>query len=108
MELIDSSAREIGIPNVEIMSYTGSMMQAARATNATAIIRGLRQMSDFNDEFLINGMVARTLPDVPIAYFICKQEYLHVSSSSVRQLADLDEEFSWMVTPSVKQAIERK
>lgn len=108
MELIKSSSREIGISNIEVMSYTGSMMQAARDTNATSIIRGLRQMSDFNDEFLINGMVARTLPDVPIAYFICKQEYLHVSSSSVKQLADLDEEFSWMVTPSVKRAIERK
>jgi pantetheine-phosphate adenylyltransferase len=107
LSLIEQSVREIGLDSsqINVLCYTGSMMQAARDTNATAIVRGLRQMSDFNDEFLINGMVAKTLPGVPITYFICKQEYLHVSSSAVKQLTDLDEEYSWMVTDCVMKEL---
>jgi pantetheine-phosphate adenylyltransferase len=70
-----------------------------------AIIRGLRQISDFGDEFTINGMVARSLPEIPLTYFICRQDFLHVSSSSVKEMAALGEDVSWMVTPTVLEYI---
>ena len=108
-EMIKLSVRESGLPlnRISVGTYRGSMMQEARDRAATSIVRGLRQMSDFNDEFLINGMVARTLPEVPMSYFICRQDYLHVSSSAVKQLADLNEDFSWMVTESVSPYLNR-
>ncbi len=86
---------------VGISDYTGSMMEAARVRSVDAIVRGLRQISDFGDEFTINGMVARALPHTPMTYFICRQDFLHVSSSSVKEMAKLGEDISWMVAPSV-------
>jgi len=105
IRLIRRSLTEEGlIDRVTIGSYDGSMMQEARDRNATALVRGLRQMSDFNDEFLINGMVSRTLP-IPLTYFICKQEYLHVSSSAVKEMASLGEDYHWMVPRVVALAL---
>ncbi len=100
IDLIERSLDEAGLDMARLryIAYEGSMMQQARVLKATSIVRGLRQMSDFNDEFLINGMVAKTLPETPMTYFICRQEFLHVSSSAVKELAALNEDFSWMVT----------
>lgn len=106
--LILSSLVEQGfdLARIGVSTYTGSMMDEARRHNADAIIRGLRQISDFGDEFTINGIVARVLPDTPMVYFICRQDFLHVSSSSAKEMADLGEDFGWMVTRSVKVAME--
>jgi phosphopantetheine adenylyltransferase len=42
---------------------------------------------------------------VIFTHFICKEKYLHVSSSYARELASLDEDVSWLVTPSVARAL---
>ncbi len=109
-EIIVMSAEESGIDleRLSVGSYYGSMMQEARDRNAGGIIRGLRQISDFGDEFTINGMVARAIPDIPMTYFICRQDFLHVSSSSVKEMAYLKEDYSWMVTPTVATRIQRE
>ena len=84
-ELIKKSLQDEGfdLKRIGVSLYSGSMMNEARERGATGIIRGLRQISDFGDEFTINGMVARAIPDIPMVYFICRQDFLHVSSSSV-------------------------
>lgn len=108
IDLVWESVVEVGLDykKISVGSYHGSMMAEARNINATAIIRGLRQISDFGDEFTINGISSRALPDVPMTYFICRQDFLHVSSSSVKEIASLDEDFSWMVTKCVSRRFE--
>lgn len=102
--MVTDSLSEIGLTdNVTVGCYTGSMMEEARNRNATAIVRGLRQISDFGDEFTINGMATRAIPNTPLVYFICRQDFLHVSSSSVKEMASLGEDFSWMVTRTVEK-----
>lgn len=100
---IETSIAEVGLPaeRFTVGHYTGSMMEEARRLGVNAIVRGLRQISDFGDEFTINGMVARALPEVPLTYFICRQDFLHVSSSSVKEMNSLGEDISWMVTPKI-------
>ena len=102
--LIRESIKECGLDadRITVGHYDGSMMQEARDQRATAIVRGLRQISDFGDEFTINGMVARAIPEIPLTYFICRQDFLHVSSSSVKEMASLNEDISWMVAPCVQ------
>jgi pantetheine-phosphate adenylyltransferase len=90
---------------VSVRYYSGSMMQEARDLKVNALVRGLRQISDFGDEFTINGMVARSIPEIPLTYFICRQDFLHVSSSSVKEMFSLGEDIDWMVTPSVKNGL---
>jgi pantetheine-phosphate adenylyltransferase len=92
---------------IEVGTYSGALMDRADALEATAIVRGLRQISDFNDEFTINGMVSRLLPEVPMVYFICHHEFLHVSSSSAKELAryGYHAEIDWMVGRAVRDKL---
>lgn len=105
--MITETIKEAGLDHKRVKGavYAGSIMQEARAQGACAIVRGLRQISDFGDEFTINGMVARSLPDIPMAYFICRQDFLHVSSSSVKEMASLGEDIRWMVSQSVRERV---
>lgn len=89
-----------------IGEYSGiSIIKYAHQVGATHIVRGLRQAGDFNDEFALTGIAGRLDSDVIFTHFICKEKYLHVSSSTARELASLGEDISWLVTPNVEAAL---
>lgn len=106
-DLIFNAIQEVGLEGdrIHIHIYDGSMMQEARRIAPTALIRGLRQISDFGDEFTINGVWSRTM-DIPITYFICKEKYLHVSSSTAKEMHRFGEDISWLVPNCVKKALD--
>jgi pantetheine-phosphate adenylyltransferase len=109
VEDMDLDGAEAPPAQVEIGSFAGeSVTKYARRIGATHVVRGLRQFSDFDDEFRYHGMFGRLEPNIPLVHFICHESFLHVSSSSARELASLDEEVSWLVTPSVEDALRRK
>lgn len=86
--------------------YQGiSIIKYAHEIGATHIVRGLRQAGDFNDEFALVGAAGHLDSSVIFTHFIGKEKYLHVSSSTARELASLDEDVSWLVTPSVEKAL---
>ena len=90
-------------------SYSGiSIIKYANQIGATHIIRGLRQAGDFNDEFALTGAAAHLDNNVIFTHFIGKEKYLHVSSSTARELASLEEDISWLVTPSVEVALKNE
>jgi pantetheine-phosphate adenylyltransferase len=87
--------------------YAGiSIIAYAKLIGATHIVRGLRQAGDFNDEFALTGIAAYLNDNIIFTHFIGKEKYLHVSSSTARELASLGEDISWLVTPSVEKALE--
>ncbi|MDR3472177.1 MAG: pantetheine-phosphate adenylyltransferase [Devosia sp.] len=91
---------------VEVGSYIGeSVIRYARRVRATHLVRGLRQASDFDDEFRYHGVFGRLDPTIPMVHFICQETFLHVSSSTARELASLQEDVSWLVTPTVERAL---
>lgn len=85
-----------------------SIVRYAHDIGATHIVRGLRQAGDFNDEFALTGIAGRLDSCVIFTHFICKEKYLHVSSSTARELASLGEDISWLVTPSVEAALKHE
>ena len=94
---------------IEIGSFAGeSVIKYARRIAATHVVRGLRQFSDFDDEFRYHGMFGRLEANIPLVHFICHESFLHVSSSSARELAGVDEDVTWLVTPSVESALRGK
>lgn len=99
-----------GLPDqVEIGSFAGeSVIRYAHRVGATHIVRGLRQSSDFDDEFRYHGVVGRLDPMIPMIHIICRESFLHVSSSTARELASLREDVSWLVTTSVEGALRGK
>jgi len=85
-----------------------SIIKYAHQIGATHIVRGLRQAGDFNDEFTLAGAAGHIDSNVIFTHFICQEKYLHVSSSTARELASLNEDISWLVTPSVEEALRKE
>ena len=98
----DGGALEIGeFTNQSLIGY-------ARRIGATHIARGLREASDFNDEFNLHGVAGRIDPSIPMVHFICEAQYLHVSSSTAKELAVMGEQIGWLVMPCVEAAFEAR
>lgn len=109
LDLIRRSVDDLGLGQVEIGSYVDeSVIKYARRIGATHVVRGLRQFSDFDDEFRYHGVFGRLDPTIPMIHIICREAFLHVSSSTARELARFDEDISWLVTPSVEGALRSK
>jgi pantetheine-phosphate adenylyltransferase len=87
---------------ITVGAFDGSIITAAEMFECNVIMRGFRQVSDFNDEFRYNGIVTKSC-DIPMVYFICKAEFLHVASSAVKEMALVKLPIDWLVTPSVEQ-----
>ncbi len=105
MRLIMESCEEAKLPleRILVTSFTGSLVRFAEAIDSTALIRGLRQISDFDAEFRLNGINA-IVSRMPQVYMICHTEYLHVSSSTVKEMHSLGLPINKFVTPCVIEA----
>jgi pantetheine-phosphate adenylyltransferase len=90
---------------LEVAEFTNqSLIAYARRIGATHIVRGLREASDFNEEFNLHGVAGRIDPSIPMVHFICESQFLHVSSSTAKELDAMGEGIGWLVTPSVEAA----
>lgn len=90
---------------LEVGEFTNqSLIAYAREIDATHIVRGLREASDFNEEFRLHGVAGRIDPSIPIVHFICEAQFLHVSSSTAKELDAMGESIGWLVMPSVEAA----
>lgn len=111
LDLIRQSIREewdADVP-IDVGSFHGkSVTKYAIEVGATHLIRGLRQASDFDDEFRYHGVCERMDPTLTMVHFICEEKFLHVSSSTARELAALGEDTSWLVKPCVEAALKAK
>jgi pantetheine-phosphate adenylyltransferase len=90
---------------LEIGEFTNrSLISHARQIAATHIVRGLREAGDFNGEFNLHGVAGRIDPSIPLVYFICEAQFLHVSSSTAKELDAVGEGLGWLVMPCVEAA----
>lgn len=90
---------------LEVGEYTNqSLITYARKIAATHIVRGLREASDFNEEFKLHGVAGRIDPSIPVVHFICEAQFLHVSSSTAKELDAMGEDIGWLVMPNVEAA----
>ncbi|THD81926.1 MAG: pantetheine-phosphate adenylyltransferase [Phenylobacterium sp.] len=90
---------------LEVAEFTNlSLIRYARTIGATHIVRGLREASDFNEEFNLHGVAGRIDPSIPMVHFICDAPFLHVSSSTAKELDAMGEDIAWLVMPSVQAA----
>jgi pantetheine-phosphate adenylyltransferase len=80
----------------------------AQQIGATAIIRGLRAISDFEYEFEMALMNKHLAPDVEIVFFMTSQEYLYVSSSRLKELVRFGVSIDEFVPKVVADALDRK
>lgn len=94
--------------NVSVQVFDGLVVHHAEQIGASAIIRGLRAMSDFEYEFEMALMNKHLAPGVEIVFFMTSQQYLYVSSSRLKELVRFGASIDEFVPPIVAQALKRR
>ena len=94
--------------DVSVQVFDGLVVHYAQQIGATAIIRGLRAIADFEYEFEMALMNKHLAPDVEIVFFMTSQEYLYVSSSRLKELVRFGASIDEFVPRVVADALERK
>ena len=75
------------LPNVEIDGYNGLLADYAAKRGACTIVKGLRAMSDFENEFSMALANHKLNPNVDTAFLMTSAEYMYLSSSMVKDIA---------------------
>jgi pantetheine-phosphate adenylyltransferase len=96
------------MPDVSVEVFDGLVVHHAEQIGASAIIRGLRAMSDFEYEFEMALMNKHLAPGVEILFFMTSQEYLYVSSSRLKELVRFGASVEEFVPPIVAEALKNK
>ena len=96
------------IPNIEIKSFDGLLVDFARENSANTIVRGLRAITDFDYELQM-AQTNRALYEGADTIFIPTSiEYSFLSSTTVREIASLNGDISKFVAPYVEQKLKEK
>ena len=88
-ERIDLLKRTIKSENVKIDTYDGLLVGYAEKKNAVAIVKGLRAVSDFEDEFQQALTNKQLNPEVETIFITAEAEHMYLSSSLVKQIGEL-------------------
>jgi pantetheine-phosphate adenylyltransferase len=73
-------------PTVEVTTYTGLTVDYAKAIGATAILRGLRNVTDLNFEFQL-ALTNRAVAEIETVFIMTGENYAFTSSSLIKQIA---------------------
>jgi pantetheine-phosphate adenylyltransferase len=84
------------------------MVEFARKKGAVAIVRGIRAVTDFENEFDMALMNRKMAPHLESVYLMTNQDYLFVSASRIREVARLGYDVSDMVPQHVHAALKEK
>jgi pantetheine-phosphate adenylyltransferase len=94
--------------NVVVDSFDGLLVDYAKRTGASLILRGLRAVSDFEYELQMAMMNRRLAPDMETAFLMPNEAFSYVSSRLVREVARLGGDVAGLVPPNVAKALEEK
>ena len=97
-----------GHPNIEVVGFSGLLMDFLRSQGARIILRGLRAVSDFEYEFQMAGMNRKLYPDVETIFLTPGEQYMFISATMVREIAALGGDVSHFVNPVILSRLRRK
>jgi pantetheine-phosphate adenylyltransferase len=86
---------------VEVESFAGLMRDFVVSRGAKAMVRGLRAVTDFDYEFQLAGMNRALMPEVETVFLTPGDKYQFISSTFVREIAQLGGEVDKFVSPNV-------
>jgi len=91
--------------NISVTPYSGLTVKFAQSVGAMAVVRGLRVFSDFELEFRMGLANKKLAPDVETIAIMTDERHVHISSSTVREVAELGGDVSSMVPSFVVTAL---
>ena len=96
------------LSNVEIVGFSGLLVDFAKQYQANILVRGLRAVSDFEYEFQLANMNRRLMPELETVFLTPAEENSFISSTIVKEVALHHGEVNQFVAPSVQIALEKK
>jgi pantetheine-phosphate adenylyltransferase len=94
--------------NIRVAKFSGLVVNYAQSVGATALIRGLRLFGDFEYEFRM-GLANKSLaPEIETVAILADVKFIHISSSTVREIAELGGSVSHLVPPHIETALKSR
>ena len=98
----------VKLKNVRVQSYSGLTVDFAKQVGAQVMVRGLRMSSDFEREFEMAMMNKKLAPELELVCFMASLQYQFLSSSLLKEVAQLGGCLDEMVPDHVAKALSRK
>ena len=97
-----------GLGDVDVLPFTGLLVDVARQIGAGAVVKGLRAMTDFEYELQQADLNYRLDPELESIFVMSSSEYGYLSSSVVRQIASFGGDVSEFVPQNVASALKER
>jgi len=93
------------LENVEVAVFRNLLVEFAHEHGATAIVKGLRAISDFEYEFEMNQLNRKLAPELESVYVMASAEYSFLSSTGIKEMATFGGDVSDLVPAPVAKAL---
>jgi pantetheine-phosphate adenylyltransferase len=103
-------AREVlaDVKNVQVLGFSGLLIDFVRERRARVVLRGLRAVSDFEYEFQLAGMNRHLYPEMETIFLTPSEQHMFISATLVREIAALGGDVSKFVHPMVAKRLKQK
>ncbi len=106
IEMIQSVTEDIS--NVEVDSFTGLLVDFAKANDAQVIVKGLRTVADFEYELQMALLNKALNPEYETVFLMTDTKYSYISSSMVKELAGFRGNLTGLVPEKIIDRIKKK
>ena len=96
------------LANVSVATFGGMMVEFARQSGATAVLRGIRAISDYEYEFQMAMMNRKLDPELETLFMMPGEKYTYVSSRLIKGVYQLGGDVSALVPPNVVERLKSK
>ena len=96
------------IAGVEVLPFSGLVVEFASAQHATVMLRGLRSSTDYDYESQLAGMNRRLAPAIETVFLPPGDAVQHISSTLVREIAKLGGDVRSFVSPAVLERLQTR
>jgi len=104
--IVRESVEDIG--NARAEAFDGLLVDYAESQGVKLIMRGLRAISDFEFEFQMALTNRKLNPKIETVFLMPKEEYSYLTSSSIREIAEMGGDYSKFVPEASRKALELK
>jgi pantetheine-phosphate adenylyltransferase len=108
-ERVDMAREVLGdVKNLQVVGFTGLLIDFVRQQNARVVLRGLRAVSDFEYEFQLAGMNRNLYPEMETIFLTPSEQHMFISATLVREIASLGGDVSKFVHPQIENRLKAK
>ncbi|MBK8981784.1 MAG: pantetheine-phosphate adenylyltransferase [Ignavibacteria bacterium] len=106
LDMLENVTRHLN--NVKVDSFEGLLVWYAEKMNANVMIRGLRAVSDFENEFQMSLTNKKLNPEINTIFMMPNEKYTYLNSSLVRELASYNANVEEFIPPYVLKKLKEK